>query len=101
MSELKFNDAEQAAISHAWNYFAFHAQQRQTVFNFFLVLVGASIAAYATTLSKANEPHDYFHLIVGFLLASSSFLFWRLDKRNSRLINLAERPMKQLESELD
>jgi hypothetical protein len=60
--EVSFDGAEQAAISHAWDYFAFHAQQRQTVFNFFLILVGASVAAYASTLAKADGSHDHFRL---------------------------------------
>jgi hypothetical protein len=93
-----FDDAEQAAISHAWDYFAFHAQHRQTVFNFFLILVGASIAAYAATLGKSEAA--YFHLMIGFLISISSLLFWRLDKRNARLAKLAETPLKRLESRL-
>jgi hypothetical protein len=93
-----FNSAEQAAMSHAWAYFAFHAQQRQTVFNFFLILVGASIAAYAGTLGKSEAI--YFHLMIGFLISISSVLFWRLDKRNARLVKLAEKPLKAFESRL-
>jgi hypothetical protein len=98
--ELNFDVAEQAAISHAWDYFAFHAQQRQTVFNFFLILLGASVAAYASTLAKADGSHDHFHSILGLLVAVSSFLFWRLDKRNSRLVKFAEAPLKNLENRL-
>jgi hypothetical protein len=93
-----FDDAEQAAMSHAWDYFAFHAQQRQTVFNFFLILVGASIAAYAATLGKSEAA--YFHLMIGFLISISSLLFWRLDKRNARLVKLAEDPLKRFEIRL-
>ena len=85
-------------MSHAWDYFAFHAQQRQTVFNFFLILVGASIAAYAGTLGKSEAA--YFHLMIGFLISISSLLFWRLDKRNARLVKLAEEPLKDIELRL-
>jgi hypothetical protein len=98
--EVSFDGTEQAAISHAWDYFAFHAQQRQTVFNFFLILVGASVAAYASTLAKADGSHDHFHSILGLLVVASSFLFWRLDKRNSRLVKLAEEPLKKFENRL-
>jgi|ERR1700722_18351328 hypothetical protein len=96
--KYNFSDAEQAAMSHAWNYFAFHAQQRQTVFNFFLILVGASIAAYAATLAKPEAT--YFHLTIGLLILTSSALFWRLDKRNARLVKLAEEALKKLEFRL-
>jgi len=34
------------------------------------------------------------------LVVTSSFLFWRLDKRNSRLVKLAEEPLKKFENQL-
>lgn len=93
-----FDDAEKAVQLYAWNYFAFHAQQRQTVFNFFIVLIGASLAAYAATIDKSSAAR--FHLIIGCVLAASSFFFWRLDERSRRLIHLAEAPLKQMETRL-
>jgi hypothetical protein len=99
-SEETFSDAEQAAISHSWDYFVFHAQQRQTVFNFYLILVGASVAAYASTFGKIDVSLEYFHSVLGILIATASFLFWRLDKRNSRLVKLAEEPLKKFEIRL-
>lgn len=95
-----FDEAEQAAMSHAWDYFEFHAHQRQTVFNFFLILVGASIAAYVTLLTKAEGSHHLFHAVLGAIVALSSFLFWRLDKRNSQLVKLAEGSLKLFEERL-
>jgi hypothetical protein len=95
-----FDGAEQAAISHAWNYFVYHAQQRQTVFNFFLILVGASIAAFGATLAKPESSHPLFHAVLGVLISVCSFLFWRLDRRSTRLIKLAEAPLRSFESRL-
>ena len=66
--EADFDDAQKAAIAHSWNYFVFHAQQRQTVFNFFLILVGASVAAFASTLAKAEGALDHFHSVLGILV---------------------------------
>ena len=93
-----FDDAEKATQSYAWGYFAFHAQQRQTVFNFFIVLIGASLAAYAATIDKSSAAK--FHFVIGCVLATSSFFFWRLDERSRRLIQLAEAPLKQIELRL-
>jgi hypothetical protein len=93
-----FDDAEKAAQSYAWGYFVFHAQQRQTVFNFFIILIGASLAAYAATIDKVSVAK--FHFIIGCVLAASSFLFWRLDERSRHLIKLAEAPLKEIELRL-
>jgi hypothetical protein len=95
-----FDSAEQAAISHAWNYFVYHAQQRQTVFNFFLILIGASIAAFGATLAKPESSHPLFHAVLGALISICSFLFWRLDRRSTRLIKLAETRLRALEKSL-
>jgi hypothetical protein len=35
---------EKEARTYAWDHFAYHAQQRQTVFNFYLLLVGPFLA---------------------------------------------------------
>jgi hypothetical protein len=90
-------EAEKAAMSYAWGYFAFHAQQRQTVFNFYLILIGASVAAYGGTLGK-DGLHDHFKAGLGLLVVVISFLFWRLDKRNSKLVKFAEKPLKSFEN---
>ena len=43
-------DTKTLALYYAWDHFAYHAQKRQTVFNFFLLVVGGSIAAYSATI---------------------------------------------------
>ena len=93
-----FDDAEQAAHSFAWDYFAFHAQQRQTVFNFFIILIGASLAAFAATIDKTEATK--LHAVIGCVLAIASFLFWRLDERSRNLIQLAEAALKEIELRL-
>jgi hypothetical protein len=93
-----FGEAGKAAQSFAWGYFAFHAQQRQTVFNFFLVVIGASLAAYAATIDKAGAPK--LHSVIGCVLLLAAFLFWRLDKRSRHLVKLAEAALKDIEAEL-
>ncbi|WP_338822154.1 hypothetical protein WDM22_38710 [Bradyrhizobium septentrionale] len=96
--KTSFDDAEKAAQSFAWDYFAFHAQQRQTVFNFFIILNGASLAAFAATIDKGAATK--LHFVIGCVLAISSFLFWRLDERSRRLIQLAEAALKEIEIRL-
>ncbi|WP_449727788.1 RipA family octameric membrane protein [Bradyrhizobium niftali] len=87
-AKRSIDDAEKTAQSFAWSYFAFHAQQRQIVFNFFVVLIGASLAAFAATIDKPTAPK--LHAVIGCVLMICSFLFWRLDARSRCLIQLAE-----------
>ena len=96
--KVTFDDAEKAAQSFAWDYFAFHAQQRQTVFNFFIILYGASVAAFAATIDKPTASK--LHFVIGCVLVISSFLFWRLDERSRRLIQIAEAALKEIEVRL-
>ena len=93
-----FDDAEKAALSLAWDYFVYHAQQRQTVFNFFIILIGASLAAFAATIDKPAATR--LHFVIGSVLAIGSFLFWRLDERSRNLIKLAEAALKEIELRL-
>src|SRR5437016_10336152 len=81
-------DAEKEARLHAWSHFAYHAQQRQTVFNFYLVLMGASAAGFASTLGEQGAEHSAFRAFIGASLAILSLLFFRLDKRNARLVKI-------------
>jgi len=84
----------------AWGYFLYHAQQRQTVFNFYLLLIGGCIAAYASTLGKVDSDYVKFRLFMGAALVFASFVFWRLDQRSTALIKIAEDALKNLEERL-
>ncbi|MDP2331829.1 MAG: hypothetical protein Q8M19_14155 [Reyranella sp.] len=83
-------DSQRAAATYAWEYFKYHAQQRQAVFRFFLVIAGALFAAYLLSFqSTAADLKDARPLIAA-MLAVMSFLFWRLDVRSYQLVKLAE-----------
>jgi hypothetical protein len=88
------------AQEYAWNHFAYHAQQRQTVFNFYLLLVGGCIAAYASTLGDTGVDYDRFRTFMGAVLAAASLLFWRLDRRNATLVKIAETALEIIETRL-
>ncbi|GHC52399.1 hypothetical protein GCM10007315_13600 [Gemmobacter tilapiae] len=78
------------ALDHAWKYFHLHAQQRITVFNFYVVFSGLLI----TGIAKAFENFPMNSITtaaLGLILAGLSFLFFKLDQRVSDLIKKAER----------
>jgi uncharacterized membrane protein len=90
-------DKEKLIADHAWNYFTLHANQRMSVFNFYLVLVGLLTAGMVKTFEK-DFPLPILGSVLGLLLAFVSIVFWRLDKRTGFLINRAENALMVIES---
>ena len=93
-------DTKTLALYYAWDHFAYHAQQRQTVFNFFLLLIGGCVAAYSSTMGEGGGEYNYFRSFLGAVLALASLVFWRLDKRNARLVKISEEALKELEARM-
>lgn len=77
------------AMDHAWRYFALHAQQRMSVFNFFVVLSGILATGICAGL-QVGKPTAPVTAILGALLALFASVFQRLDKRGAHLVKLAE-----------
>jgi ABC-type amino acid transport system permease subunit len=67
---IDVNPAEQtpALLEHMWRYFELHANQRMTVFNFYLVLSGAIAAGLAATL-QGSARLALVGIVLGALLA--------------------------------
>jgi hypothetical protein len=88
--KIATTSARRAAASYAWEYFRYHARQRQEVFRFYIIIVGALIAG---DISSADvfQNHRY---VFGLVLLVLSILFKRLDQRSHRLIKLAEAYLK-------
>lgn len=81
---------------YAWNYFKVHAQQRMSLFNFFVVF--SSIVT--TCLIGTFQERIQAHLVgagLGVLVVFVSFVFWKLDKRVGFLIKHAEIALKWIE----
>jgi len=93
-------DTKTLALYYAWDHFAYHAQQRQTVFNFFLLLVGGCVAAYSSTIGESGGEYNYFRSFLGAILVLASLVFWRLDKRNARLVKISGDALKELEARM-
>jgi len=78
------------AHEQAWRYFALHAEQRMTVFNFFTILVGFLVAGIAATL-QGSARFSAIGIALGGLLTLLSFVFWKLDQRMTFLIKHSEK----------
>jgi hypothetical protein len=86
-------------LDHAWRHFEFHAQQRLSLFNFYIVLCGLLVAAWATAMT-ATDMLPQIGVFLGALLAFFSFSFWKMDERNADLTKRAERLMEIAEKSL-
>jgi hypothetical protein len=93
-------DTKTLALYYAWDHFAYHAGQRQTVFNFFLLVVGGCVAAYSAMIGESGAEYNYFRSFLGAVLALASLLFWRLDQRNARVVKISEEALKKLEARM-
>lgn len=90
---------ESRNLEHAWRYFALHAAQRTTVFNFFVASAGLALTGLAWTLADGSKKWPL-GAAAGLGAAALSFIFWRLDQRNGQLVKNAEDAMVALESGL-
>lgn len=87
---------DEKALDHAWGYFALHANQRITVFNYFVVFAGVLTTGIAAAVQASREMASV-GIALGLLLVLLSFVFWKLDQRTSFLIKHAEDVIRQLE----
>ena len=92
-----------ARFDYAWKWFEFHARQRTTLLNFFLIIVGVFFAAYGTLYqARIESPGPVSTWAIRALLglgALASLLFLMLDLRNRTLVHLAEDILERLEKE--
>ena len=80
---------------YAWRYFELHANQRMSVFKFF---IGLATFLTASLLAAFIEKHYIASTLVGVLLGLVSFVFSRLDARIRFLIKGSERALEDLEA---
>ena len=79
---------------YVWGYFELHANQRMSVFKFF---IGLATFLTASLLAAAVQKHHVAGVLLGTLLTLVSLVFWRLDERTCFLIKRSERALEQLE----
>ncbi len=84
-------------LTYAWNWFAYHANQRLQAFNFFLLIIAALATGYLTALDK---DYGVLQITIGVagILISSAFL--ALDFRNEELVTDGRRALRMLERAL-
>jgi hypothetical protein len=84
-------------LRYAWDWFSYHARQRLTAFNFFLIVMGAVVVGY----TQAIESHlPALGVSLGVLGAFVALAFWAMDIRNEELVNCGRVALDEVEQEL-
>lgn len=84
-------------LDYGWKFFDFHARQRMSMFNFFLIFIGFIFAGYGTLFKDGS-----FCVASGFAFvgATLTFVFIALDRRNEELVNISEDLLFSLETDV-
>lgn len=85
---------ERIEFDYAWGWFQYHASQRLTAFNFFLVIVGFLLVGYAQAILNHWAAFGVGLGVIGMCI---SIGFLALDVRNGELVNLGRDALKKLE----
>ncbi len=86
-----------ARFEYAWKYFDFHATQRTTMFNFFIIFSGILIKACSDLIAKG---HDVELLIISMFGILVTIMFIFLERRNEELVYVAEDILHALEEDV-
>ncbi len=86
-----------ARFDYAWKYFNFHATQRTSMFNFFIVFSAFFIGACVTLFKGGQYALGG---ILSFFGVAISLLFIFLERRNEELVHIAEDILHELEKEV-
>ena len=83
-------------LDYAWRWFALHAKQRVTMFNYFLVASGILANAYGLLLREELWGAAIVAASIGCMVGLVS---WGLDLRNRQLVKLGEEALTEIEEE--
>jgi hypothetical protein len=92
----RFSNAE--TLEHGWRYFALHAGQRLTLFNYFIAVSGVILAGGAAAL-QGTARFSLLGVALGLLLALLALVFYKLDQRTSALIKMSEQALAATEQQ--
>ena len=93
------NDYIHTTREHCWNYFALHAQQRISVFQYFITIETALITAAIIAIQyKTDLNNPKWAIILGPLIMLFSFVFWKIDQRTKDLIKKSEIALRSIEN---
>lgn len=95
--KISSSDLIKLRYDYAWSWFDFHAKQRVSMFNYFLIITGI----FANGLIGVLKT-DFRSIAValGILGIITSFAFFCLDLRNKQLVEMGEDVLLKIEEEI-
>ena len=84
-------------LRYAWDWFAYHAAQRFTAFNFFLIVFGAEIVGYTQAAAKHLT---ILGVVLGFVGTVVAVAFWAMEVRNAELVTCGREALNAIEKSL-
>ena len=103
MDKSKELSKQKMMLEYAWNWFSYHAKQRLTTFNFFLVIIGAIGFLFIQMIDKSEWlkfQNTIVFSICGVFLIIVSKLFHKIEHRNHELVNCGREALDRLEKEI-
>lgn len=90
------NEKSTFSYENAWKYFEIHSQQRMTIFNFYITIVGLLAAGCGVSLQQGGG-YIYFSTPIGIFISFVTLIFYKLDDRTSKLIKRSEKVLAKFE----
>ncbi|MBI5698962.1 hypothetical protein HZC35_01450 [Candidatus Saganbacteria bacterium] len=90
-------DERELAFQYSWGWFKYHAQQRYSAFNYFLLTIGALSWAYMQKPEIINNDLNLMRTAIGLLGFFISLAFLFIEKRNTELVNDGRAGLDKLE----
>ncbi len=90
----------QLEFDHAWKYFELHANQRITLFRFYIIFLSLFTTGMIFLIIRfplESIVHECSAIFISLFFIAATIIFWFLDTRNKNLIHHAEEALRKLE----
>lgn len=86
-------------FDYAWKHFDVIADQRLRTFNFYVILLAASIGA--SLAAVRGNPNSFVFLVIGFFCIAIGIIFFLIEVRTRRLLEIPKNVLTILENDAD
>jgi hypothetical protein len=83
--------------TYAWNYFAYHADQRMKAFHLYIILVSGISGGIVALVARSGNQSTKYSASLCFLMTFVSIMFCLLDHRNAELVKNGEAAVQKLD----